>query len=62
VIEAIFWDPRIGVDKVTVEVTPAGDVTLNGQVGSWGEAHAANSDAIKAGAARVDNRIRVVSP
>lgn len=62
VTEAIFWDPRIGLDKVTAEVAPAGDVTLNGQVGSWGEAHAANNDAIKAGAVRVDNRIRVVSP
>jgi osmotically-inducible protein OsmY len=62
VTEAIFWDPRIGFDKVTVDVTAQGDVTLNGLVGSWGEAHAATDDAIKAGAAHVDNRIRIVSP
>jgi osmotically-inducible protein OsmY len=62
VIDAIFWDPRIGFDKVTVEVTPAGDVTLNGLVGSWGEAHAATDDAIKTGAAHVDNRLGIVSP
>jgi osmotically-inducible protein OsmY len=62
IIEAIFWDPRIGMDQVTVDTSPAGDVTLGGVVGSWGEMHAANDDAVKAGAARVDNRIRVVSP
>jgi osmotically-inducible protein OsmY len=62
VIEAIFWDPRVGFDKVSVDVTAQGDVTLNGLVGSWGEAHAATDDAVKAGAAHVDNRIRVVSP
>jgi hypothetical protein len=49
----IFWDPRVGTGKVSVDVAPDGDVTLNGVVDSWGGAQAARDDAIAAGAAHV---------
>jgi osmotically-inducible protein OsmY len=59
VIEGIFWDPRVDAGKITVDVDPAGDATLNGVVDSQDEARAAEADAIRAGAATVVNRVQV---
>lgn len=59
VIEAIFWDPRVPAGRVTVDVDPRGSVTLNGQVDSSGDTQAAEDDAVRAGAARVIDHIRV---
>lgn len=61
VIEAIFWYPRVGFDRIAVDVAAGGDITINGLVGSSSEAREAGEDAVAAGAAHVDNRIRVVS-
>ena len=58
--ENIFWDPRIGHGPITVAVAPDGGVTLTGEVDTWGEALAADADALLAGAAQVTNHIRVV--
>jgi osmotically-inducible protein OsmY len=57
--EAIFWDPRIGSDRVSVAVVPNGDVTLSGVVDSRGESRFAAEDATHAGAASVINHIGV---
>jgi osmotically-inducible protein OsmY len=57
--EGIFWDPRIGGGEVTTAATPNGDLTLTGLVFAWSEARAAGEDALRAGAAHVDNRIRL---
>ncbi|MGO8995254.1 MAG: BON domain-containing protein [Polyangiaceae bacterium] len=59
VIESIFWDPRVGGGEVTPDVAPNGDVTLTGLVYSWGEARSAGEDALRAGAARLTNRIHL---
>jgi osmotically-inducible protein OsmY len=61
VLEAIFWDPRIKGGNVTVEVAPDGDVTLGGQVDGWGEARAANEDAIRVGAAHVIDHVHAAA-
>jgi osmotically-inducible protein OsmY len=59
IAECIWWDPRVGTNKVTVDVTPAGEATLSGTVDSAGEARAANDDAVRAGAAHVQDHLRV---
>jgi osmotically-inducible protein OsmY len=59
VIEAIYWDARVETGRVTVSAVAGGDVTLTGTVDSASESRAARADAVKAGAAHVDNRIRV---
>ena len=59
VVERLFWDPRIGGGKVDVTVAAGGDVILQGLVDTWPEARAAGDDAVRAGAAHVDNLVRV---
>ena len=58
-VDEVFWDTRVGGGEVTPEVAPNGDVTLTGLVYSWGEARSAGEDAVRAGATRVTNEIRL---
>jgi osmotically-inducible protein OsmY len=59
IVERLFWDPRIGGGKVDVTVASGGEVTLQGLVDTWPEALAASDDAVREGAAHVDNLVRV---
>ena len=59
VVERLFWDPRVGGGKVDVTVASGGEVTLKGLVETWPEALAAGDDAVREGAAHVDNLVRV---
>ena len=59
IVERLFWDPRIGGGKVDVTVASGGEVTLHGLVDTWPEALAASDDAVREGAAHVDNLVRV---
>jgi osmotically-inducible protein OsmY len=62
IIEAIYWDARVETGRVTVSALADGNVTLTGTVDSLGESQAADEDAMRAGAAHVDNRIQVLGP
>ncbi len=58
VVEALFWDPRIASHDIAVDVSGEGNVTLTGRAESWQEVRAAGDDAVRAGAANVDNRVQ----
>lgn len=59
-IEArIFWDPMVQRDRVTVTVAPGGIATLSGTLDSWGEVRAASDDALKGGAMKVVNVLKL---
>jgi osmotically-inducible protein OsmY len=57
--DQLFWDPRVGRDRVTVTVGPDGVATLGGTLDAWSEIKAAADDALTAGAARVINVLKL---
>jgi osmotically-inducible protein OsmY len=59
-IEArLFWDVMVPRERVNVAVAPDGVATLTGTVDSWSQIKAASDDALRAGAARVVDLLRL---
>lgn len=53
------WDPMVESDHVSVTVAPNGDATLSGTLDSWSEIKAATKDALRGGATRVINVLKL---
>lgn len=55
----LAWDPMVPPNLVTVSVASDRDATLTGTVSSWSEVKAATEDALRGGAARVTNLLKL---
>jgi osmotically-inducible protein OsmY len=57
--DRLSWDPMVESDLVSVAVAPNGDATLRGTVNDWSEIKAATQDALRGGATRVINVLKL---
>ena len=55
----LYWDAMVRPNRVGIAVAADGTATLTGTLDSWGETRAATHDALRAGASRVVNLIKV---
>jgi osmotically-inducible protein OsmY len=55
----LYWDAMVQPDRVSIAVAPDGTATLTGTLDSWGETRAASRDAMRAGASRVVNLLKL---
>ena len=55
----LYWDAMVRPNRVSIAVAADGTATLTGSLDSWGETRAATHDALRAGASRVVNLIKV---
>ncbi len=55
----LYWDAMVQPDRVRIAVAPDGTATLTGSLDSWGETRAASRDAMRAGASRVINLLKL---
>jgi osmotically-inducible protein OsmY len=55
----LYWDAMVRPNRVGIAIAADGTATLTGSLDSWGETRAATHDALRAGARRVVNLIKV---
>jgi len=55
----LYWDAMVRPNRVSIAVAADGTATLTGSLDSWGETRAATHDAMRAGASRVVNLLKV---